>query len=233
MRLVTLFLIAAFAASTVDAASYQKTDGTIVDPIMNWYSDSPHSYSGANLEPEADLTDADLTNAPLTEANLTSAILTGVRSGGITGNPSALPTNWQLTGGYLIGPGAYLSTATLTGAILTGADLTDANLAGLSHEAEDLESLQTAATIVETTMGVWPADAPDEQEDVTIQFEATVGGDMEDVEAVGNLRAGTAVFLHDGEQWSTEGRTLYNLEPGEALSHFAGELEGLDDEELE
>lgn len=49
---------------------------------------------------------------------------------------------------------------------------TDANLAGLSHEAEDLESLQTAATIVETTMGVWPADAPDEQEDVTIQFEA-------------------------------------------------------------
>lgn len=68
---------------------------------------------------------------------------------------------------------------------------------------------------------------------VTIQFEATVGGDMEDVEAVGNLRAGTAVFLHDGEQWSTEGRTLYNLDPGEALSHFAGELEGLDDEELE
>ena len=33
MRLTTLFLIAAFAASTVDAASYQKTDGTIVDPL--------------------------------------------------------------------------------------------------------------------------------------------------------------------------------------------------------
>jgi hypothetical protein len=36
MRLTTLFLIAAFAASTVAAASYQKTDGTIIDPIMNW-----------------------------------------------------------------------------------------------------------------------------------------------------------------------------------------------------
>ena len=32
---------------------------------------------------------------------------------------------------------------------------TDANLAGLSHEAEDLESLETAMTIVVPTMGVW------------------------------------------------------------------------------
>ena len=30
---------------------------------------------------------------------------------------------------------------------------TDANLAGLSHEAEDLESLETPSTIVEPTMG--------------------------------------------------------------------------------
>ncbi len=35
MRLTTLFLIAAFAASTVDAASYQKIDGRIVDPIQS------------------------------------------------------------------------------------------------------------------------------------------------------------------------------------------------------
>lgn len=49
---------------------------------------------------------------------------------------------------------------------------TDANLAGLSHEAEDLESLQTPCTIVEPTMGVWPAQAPDKTEEVTIRFEA-------------------------------------------------------------
>jgi argininosuccinate synthase len=48
---------------------------------------------------------------------------------------------------------------------------TDANLAGLSHEAEDLESLETPSTIVETTMGVWPHDAPDAIESVTIRFE--------------------------------------------------------------
>jgi argininosuccinate synthase len=48
---------------------------------------------------------------------------------------------------------------------------TDANLAGLSHEAEDLESLETSALVVEPTMGVWPQDAPDRIEDVTIRFE--------------------------------------------------------------
>ena len=61
MRLVTLFLIAAFAASTVGAASYQKTDGTIVDPIQDRY------YSGASLEPSAYLYGANLTSANLTD----------------------------------------------------------------------------------------------------------------------------------------------------------------------
>jgi argininosuccinate synthase len=48
---------------------------------------------------------------------------------------------------------------------------TDANLAGLSYEAEALESLQTPSTIVEPQMGVWPKDAPDKAEEVTVRFE--------------------------------------------------------------
>ena len=48
---------------------------------------------------------------------------------------------------------------------------TDSNLAGLSHEAEDLESLETPATIVEPTMGVWPEQAPDKPEMVEVRFE--------------------------------------------------------------
>jgi argininosuccinate synthase len=48
---------------------------------------------------------------------------------------------------------------------------TDANLAGLSHEAEDLESMDTPMTIVKPTMGVWPMEAPDAVETVTIRFE--------------------------------------------------------------
>jgi argininosuccinate synthase len=47
---------------------------------------------------------------------------------------------------------------------------TDANIAGLSHEAEDLESLETPATIVVPTMGVWPQDAPDKVETVSMRF---------------------------------------------------------------
>ena len=48
---------------------------------------------------------------------------------------------------------------------------TDCNIAGLSHEAEDLESMQTPMTIVQTTMGNWPMGAPDKIESVTIKFE--------------------------------------------------------------
>lgn len=49
---------------------------------------------------------------------------------------------------------------------------TDANLCGLSHEAEDLESLETGVTIVDPIMGVWPKDAPDAIEEVTLRVEA-------------------------------------------------------------
>ncbi|MCL1921537.1 MAG: argininosuccinate synthase [Kiritimatiellaeota bacterium] len=47
---------------------------------------------------------------------------------------------------------------------------TDANLAGLSHEAEDLESLETSMLIVRPTMGVWPKDAPDKIEKLSVRF---------------------------------------------------------------
>jgi len=49
---------------------------------------------------------------------------------------------------------------------------TDANLAGLSHEAEDLESIETSMLIVEPEMGKWPAEAPDAVEEVELEFEA-------------------------------------------------------------
>ncbi len=49
---------------------------------------------------------------------------------------------------------------------------TDANLAGLSHEAEDLESLETSCLIVDPQMGVWPKDAPGQIEDFRVRFEA-------------------------------------------------------------
>lgn len=62
---------------------------------------------------------------------------------------------------------------------------------------------------------------------VTIQFEAIEGGGMEDVEAVGNLRAATVVFRLDGPEWETDGRALFNLSPSQTIEHQA--LETVDE----
>lgn len=58
----------------------------------------------------------------------------------------------------------------------------------------------------------------------TISFEAIEGGDMEDVEAVGNLRSATAVFVAHNGDWTTDGRVIFNLEPAEAMQRFQSAL---------
>ena len=59
MRRITLFLFAALAVTSVDAASYEQINGTIVDPILDT-DGNVLSYSGNNLEPHANLTGANL-----------------------------------------------------------------------------------------------------------------------------------------------------------------------------
>ena len=48
------------------------------------------------------LSNSILTNSNLQGTNLSTANLSGVISGGITGNPSALPPGWELLNGYLV-----------------------------------------------------------------------------------------------------------------------------------
>ena len=96
------------------AATYIKTDGTIVDPIMDIYG-SPHSYSGNNLEPSADLFRASLSSAYLSGANLYNAYLY---------NANLNDANLTYANLY----GAYLDSANLTNADLTYANLTGADL---------------------------------------------------------------------------------------------------------
>ena len=62
---------------------------------------------------------------------------------------------------------------------------------------------------------------------VTIGFEAIEGGGMEDVEAVGNLRAATAVFTHNGREWTTQGRAVFNLEPREVVERYEDALDAI------
>lgn len=101
--------------------------------------------SGATIS-SVDLTGVDLTGANLagatmlygvtvTGTNLTGATLTNVNtsslgqsSGGLIGMPAAVPTQWVLANGYLVGPTAKLTFANLAGTDLTGADLTGADL---------------------------------------------------------------------------------------------------------
>jgi hypothetical protein len=59
---------------------------------------------------------------------------------------------------------------------------------------------------------------------VTIAFEAVEGGGMEEVEAVSNLRAATAILTWSGGEWTTTGRAAFNLEPQEVLERYRESL---------
>ena len=109
------------------------TTANLTDAVLNGANLTGANLTTANLT-GATLTNANLNGVGLTSATLTNAVLTGVQSGGVTGTPAALPTNWQLVDGYLVGPGANLTNAVLTGANLGNADLAGANLTGANLE---------------------------------------------------------------------------------------------------
>jgi len=117
------------------------TGATLTGADLTW----PTNLSGANLN-RATLTGANLTGAALTNANLLGATLTGatlteVQSGGITGPPASLPTDWHFINGFLIGPFAQLS-----GEDLAGLDLADTDLTGAILTYANLDQATLTAT---------------------------------------------------------------------------------------
>ena len=60
---------------------------------------------------------------------------------------------------------------------------------------------------------------------IEVSFEAVVGGGMEEVEAVSNVRAATAEFLYDGGRWVTDGRVYFNLAPSATVKYLSSDLE--------
>ena len=128
-------VVTLLTSSIAQAASYEKRDGTIVDPILDT-SGSTHSYSGIDLESYANLDSVDLTNANLTNANLSNANLS-----------NAILTNANLKYADLTGANlesANLEIANLYRAYLDGADLTGANLSGSNIS---VWHLQVAASV--------------------------------------------------------------------------------------
>ena len=104
MRKFFFAAVLILVAGGAQAASYRQNDSAVVDPIQTT-SGTDHSYSGANLQPFANLTSADLNNANLSSALLTNAEL-----------DSANLTN------------ANLTDVNLTNASLWLADMSDVNL---------------------------------------------------------------------------------------------------------
>jgi hypothetical protein len=116
---LVVIAVTLLSGSVAQGASYMKTYGTIVDPIMD-NGGSTHLYSGNNLEPNVNLINADLTNAELYYANLNNANLS------YADLSYAYLSYANLTGAYLYS--AYLDYANLTGAYLYSANLTNAYL---------------------------------------------------------------------------------------------------------
>jgi argininosuccinate synthase len=106
---------------------------------------------------------------------------------------------------------------------------TDANMLGATHEAKDLELLETSMQIVEPIMGVahWNADVAIEPETVTIEFENGLPvGDPVDVirwanEVGGRHGLGTSDQI-ENRVIEAKSRGIYEA-PGMALLHIAYE----------
>src|SRR6185312_13462110 len=115
------------------------------------------------------------------------------------------------------------------GASVEKAYSTDANMLGATHEAKDLELLETSMKIVEPIMGVahWDADVEIEPEVVTITFEngLPVGDPVEVVRWANEVGGRHGLGMSDqieNRVIEAKSRGIYEA-PGMALLHIAYE----------
>lgn len=127
------------------------------------------NLSGVDLR-ETVIEGVNLSGANIDQANLTGVSLNQIIAPNVIGQPIGLDPNWQYLHGYLIGPGANLSSvrfqnldltkaklqgvnfiyADLSGSDLTGVDLTGVNLTGVNLSGATLEGANlTNATMFE------------------------------------------------------------------------------------
>jgi len=176
MRSIALFIFASLLATSLHAASYQKRDFSIVDPIrfVTAYGSVPHPYTGSNLQPDVNapginLTGAALSWADLTRANLSDAILPGVDlryadvSHGLIVNGNLSFECGEIdTDDLYYGPvelGARLDDAKFNWADLSGADLRKAYMNNTHFQRATMvganltEALMVNANMTNAIMG--------------------------------------------------------------------------------
>jgi uncharacterized protein YjbI with pentapeptide repeats len=74
-------------------------------------------------------------SSSIDNVDFSGADLTSMHAENLSGSPAALPTDWRLLRGYLIGPGANMVSDDLTGADLSGMNLAGATIGGLLVQA--------------------------------------------------------------------------------------------------
>ncbi len=120
-----------FAGTSLSNTSLSNVKGFGFDASIplpsGWYV-----RSGFIVGPSANLEGANLLGVNLNGINLGSAKLSKVRSSGIIGTPTALPKDWVLRRGMLLGPSANLSNSQIVSLNLDGLNLESANFSGLA-----------------------------------------------------------------------------------------------------
>ena len=128
--------------------SYINESGVnLTEADLNDLTDLQGTYLG-----EANLTNASFDGANVQDVNFygadiqgvefsTSDDFTGIKSGGVTGTPAALPTGWNVGDGYLMGPGVNLSYIDLSNVVFPAADLTNADFQGDNLSNDDLTAV--------------------------------------------------------------------------------------------
>ncbi len=142
MRFV-LIVYGLFIATAVNAASYERTDGSIVNPILDT-SGSILSYSGPNLTPgvvlsgenlaSADLLDADLQGSDMSNINLSSAKMwrSDLRGTNLTSS--------DLSGVFLFR--SDMRGTDMTSAVLPNGDLQEVDLLGATLDSANFQSVK-------------------------------------------------------------------------------------------
>ena len=133
----TTDLTSGMTLNNADLSNLDLSNLDLSQSNLAWDNFSNSSLANTNLS-NTNLAWDTLTGADLSGTDLSNSTLYGATSGGIVGTPAALPDQWNLTNGYLVGPGAILTSADLSGASLVGASLTQSDLAWSNLTGSDL-----------------------------------------------------------------------------------------------
>ena len=218
MKITLIMLLLLGIVSSARAASYQKTDSTIVDPIqISSIEGGNHGYDGENLEPNADLVGVDLHQASLIAADLAGADMTG----------AILTDTWMADADF---SNAVLLNANLDSADIMGAVADNANLRGadlrLAHALESSfrEADFTGATL--TTLDGRDADFYGAMlANVTMDMAELTGADLRNAcLTCANI---TMTNFRGADLWQADFTNAYYYEPWRPEGDFNWDAMGV------